>query len=59
MVKGLEKCEEWMGSLGLFILEKKLRGGLITIYSFLIRGRGGAGTNPLTVMTVTGPKGKV
>ena len=48
MVKGLEgkTYEEWLRSLGLFSLEKRrLREGLITAYSFLMRGSGGAGAD--------------
>ena len=47
MGKGLEgkTYEERLRSLGLFSLEKRrLTGGLVTVYSFLTRGSGGAGT---------------
>jgi len=46
MAKGLEgkPYEERLRSLGLFSLEKRrLTGGLVTVYSFLTRGSGGAG----------------
>lgn len=45
MVKGLEgkMYEEQLRSFGLFSLEKRmLRGNLIMVYGFLMRGSGGA-----------------
>ncbi|KAJ7425675.1 rna-directed dna polymerase from mobile element jockey-like [Pitangus sulphuratus] len=54
MVKGLEgkPYEEWLRSLGLFILEKRrLRGDLIAVYDFFLRGRGGADTDLFPVVT--------
>jgi len=44
MVKGLKgkTCEKWLRSLGLFSLGKrKVRGDLITVYSFIKAGIGG------------------
>ena len=54
MVKDLERktYKEWLRSLGLFSLEKSgLRGDLITVYSFLMRGSGGAGTDLFSLVT--------
>ncbi|GAB0187705.1 hypothetical protein GRJ2_001235800 [Grus japonensis] len=54
MVKGLEgkTYEERLKSLGLFSLEKRrLRGDLITAYSFLTRGSKGAGADLLPLVT--------
>ena len=53
MVKGLEGMyEEQLRSLGLFSLEKRrLRGDLITVYSFLTRGSGEAGTDLFSLIT--------
>ena len=54
MAKGLEgkSYEERMRSLGLFSLEKRrLRGGLVTVYSFLARGSGGAATDLFSSVT--------
>ncbi|KAJ7423305.1 hypothetical protein BTVI_10311 [Pitangus sulphuratus] len=53
MVKSLEGklYEEWLWSLGLFNLGKRLRGDLIAVYNFLVRGRGGAGTDLFSVVT--------
>ena len=42
--------KEWLGSLGLFMLEKRLRGD-IAVYNFLTRGRGRAGTELFSVVT--------
>lgn len=50
MVKGLKGKlhEEQLESLGLFSLEEmRLRGDLIAVQSFLMRGRGGAGMSHL------------
>ena len=53
MVKGLEgkTYEERLKSLGLFSLEKRLRGDLIAAYSFLMRGSEGAGADLLLLVT--------
>ena len=54
MAEGLEgkTYEERLRSLGLFSLEKRrLRGDLITAYSFLMRGSGGAGANLFSSVT--------
>ncbi|KAJ7416866.1 hypothetical protein WISP_68081 [Willisornis vidua] len=54
MVEGLEgkPYEEQLMALGLFSLEKRtLRGDLIAVYSFLMRGRGGAGTDVFSGVT--------
>ena len=54
MAKGLEgkSYEERLRSLGLFSLEKRrLRGGLVAVYSFLERGSGGAGTDLFSSVT--------
>ncbi|GAB0187958.1 mitochondrial enolase superfamily member 1 [Grus japonensis] len=52
MVKGLEgkAYEERLNSLGLFSLEKSLRGDLIAAYSFLTRGSKGAGADLLPLV---------
>ncbi|KAJ7395039.1 hypothetical protein BTVI_158767 [Pitangus sulphuratus] len=60
MGKGFEgkPYEEWLSSLGLFSLEKRrLRGNLITVYNFLVRGRGGSDTGPFSVVTSDGTQG--
>ncbi|KAJ7407471.1 hypothetical protein WISP_126213 [Willisornis vidua] len=60
MVKGLERklCEEQLRALGPFNLEKRrLRGNLTAAYSFLVRGRGGAGTDLFTVVTSNRTRG--
>ncbi|KAJ7409034.1 hypothetical protein BTVI_58117 [Pitangus sulphuratus] len=54
MVKGLEgkPYEEWLRSLGEFSLEKRrLRGDLIAVCNFLVRGRGGASIDLFSVVT--------
>ena len=54
MVKSLEgkTYEEWLTSLGLFSLEKRrLRGDLITAYSFLTKGSGRAGVDLFSLVT--------
>ena len=54
MVKGLKgkTYEEWLRSLGLFSLEKRrLRGDLITVYTFLMTGSGGAGADLFSLVT--------
>ncbi|KAK4824293.1 hypothetical protein QYF61_013038 [Mycteria americana] len=54
MVKDLEgkTCEEQLRSLGLFSLEKRrLRGVLITVYTFLKGGSGGGGADLLSLVT--------
>ena len=54
MVKVLEgkMYEEWLKSFGLFSLEKrKLRGDLIMVYSFLVRGSEEAGTDLFSLVT--------
>ncbi|KAF4804823.1 hypothetical protein TURU_004791 [Turdus rufiventris] len=55
MVKSCEGklCEEWLRSLGLFSPEKRtLRTELIVICKFLMKGRGGAGTDLCSVVTI-------
>ncbi|KAK4807113.1 hypothetical protein QYF61_018454 [Mycteria americana] len=54
MVKGLEgkTYEERLRTLGFFSLEKRrLRGDLIAVYNFLMRGRGGGGADLLSLVT--------
>ena len=54
MVKGLEgkTYGEWLRSLGLFSLEKRmLSGDLITVYRFLTRGSGRVGTDLFSLVT--------
>ncbi|KAJ7400290.1 hypothetical protein BTVI_106471 [Pitangus sulphuratus] len=53
MVKVLEgkTYEEWLRSLGLFSLEKSLRGDLIVLHSFLTRESRGADTDLFSVVT--------
>ncbi|KAJ7400194.1 hypothetical protein BTVI_107527 [Pitangus sulphuratus] len=54
MVKGLEgkPYEDQLRSLGLFSLEKRrLRGDVIVVYNFLVRGRGWAGNDLFSVVT--------
>ena len=53
LVKGLEEklYEERLKPLGLFSLEKRLRGHLIVACSFLTRGRGGAGAVLFSLVT--------
>ena len=54
MVKGLEgkTYEEPLRSLGLFSLEKRrLRGDLIVVYSFLMRGSEGEGADLFSLVT--------
>jgi len=54
IVKDLERrtYEELLRSLGLFSLEKRrLRGGLIAVYSFLMRESGGVGDDLFSLVT--------
>ncbi|KAJ7407778.1 hypothetical protein BTVI_61747 [Pitangus sulphuratus] len=54
MVKGLEgkPHEEHLRSLGLFNQRKRrLRGDRIAVYNFIVRGRGGTGTDLSSVVT--------
>ncbi|KAJ7421919.1 hypothetical protein BTVI_16008 [Pitangus sulphuratus] len=54
IVKGLEGklYEEWLRSLGQFSLDKRrLRGDLIAVHNFLMRGREGTGTDLFSVVT--------
>ena len=59
MVQGPEGklCEEGLRALGLFSLEET-EGRAHCRYSFLVRGRGAAGTDLCSVVTVTGPEGR-
>ena len=60
MVKGLEgrTYEEWLKSLGLFSLEKRrLRGDLTMVYSFIMKGSGGAGADLFSLVTSNSIRG--
>ena len=60
MVKGFQgkTCKEQLRSLGLFSLEKRrLRGDLITAYSFLKGGSGGGGADLLSLVTSNRTRG--
>ena len=59
MVKGLEGMtyEEQLRILGLFSLEKRvLRGDLITVYSFLMRGNGKGGADLVSLVSSDGAR---
>lgn len=43
-------------SLDLFNPEKRLTGGLIVVYDFFTKRKGGAGTDLFSLVTTTGPK---
>lgn len=60
MVKSLDgkTREEQLRSLGLFGLEnRRLRGDLITFYTFLMRSSGGEGANLFSLVTSDRPRG--
>ncbi|KAJ7413168.1 hypothetical protein WISP_92722 [Willisornis vidua] len=53
MMKGLDgkPYEEWLRSLGVFSLERSLKGDIITVYNILMRRSGGANADLFTLVT--------